>query len=77
MGGYLALAVLIGLVGGVAMASVVAARRTDSSYPEFLASTNPSDLIVQPSTPPPYSPRLPRGSWPGCRTSSKPRWPCR
>ncbi len=47
-GGYLALAVLIGLVGGVAMAAVTAARRTDSSYPAFLASTNPSDLIVQP-----------------------------
>ena len=44
--GYLALAVLIGLVGGVAMGSVIAARRTDSSYPNFLASTNPSDLIV-------------------------------
>jgi hypothetical protein len=48
-GGYLTLAVLIGLLGGVAMASLVAARRTDSSYPKFLASTNPSDLIVQPN----------------------------
>ena len=48
--GYLALAVLIGLVGGVAMGSVVAARRTYSSYPTFLASTNPSDLIVVPPT---------------------------
>jgi len=47
--GYLTLAVLIGLVGGVAMASMAAARRTDSSYPKFLASTNPSDLIVQPN----------------------------
>ena len=55
-GGYLALAVLIGLVGGVAMGSVVAARRTDSSYPKFLASTNPSDLVVQPFTAPSYSP---------------------
>ena len=55
-GGYLALAVLIGLVGGVAMASVVAARRTDSSYPRFLAGTNPSDLVVQPFTAPSYSP---------------------
>ena len=49
LGGYLALAVLIGLVGGVAMASMAAARRTDSSYPRFLASTNPSDLIIQPN----------------------------
>ena len=55
-GGYLALAVLIGLVGGVALGSVVAARRTDSSYPNFLASTNPSDLVVQPFTAPDYSP---------------------
>jgi hypothetical protein len=54
--GYLALAVLIGLVGGVAMASVVAARRTDASYPEFLARTNPSDLVVQPFTTPAYAP---------------------
>ena len=55
-GGYLALAVLTGLVGGVAMGSMVAARRTDSSYPKFLASTNPSDLVVQPFTAPAYSP---------------------
>jgi hypothetical protein len=54
--GYLALAVLIGLVGGVAMASVVAARRTYASYPKFLASTNPSDLVVQPFTKTDYSP---------------------
>ena len=47
---------LLGLVGGVALASVAAARRTDSSYPDFLAGTNPSDLIVQPTTMPPYSP---------------------
>ena len=56
LGGYLVLAVLIGLVGGVAMGSMVAARRTDASYPKFLASTNPSDLVVQPFTAPAYSP---------------------
>jgi hypothetical protein len=55
-GGYLALAVLIGLVGGVAMGSVVAARRTDASYPSFLAGTNPSDLTVEPFTTTNYSP---------------------
>jgi FtsX-like permease family len=59
-GGYLALVLLIGLVGGVAMGSVVAARRTDSSYPNFLAGTNPSDLVVQPFTAPSYSPRFVR-----------------
>ena len=46
MGGYFALAVLIGLVGGVAMASVAAARSTQSSFPTFVARTNPSDLGV-------------------------------
>ena len=35
---------LVGLVGGVAMAAVAGARRTQSSYPAFLASTNPSNL---------------------------------
>jgi len=49
-GGYLALALLIGLVGGVALASLTAARRTYASYPQFLASTNPSDLFVLPQT---------------------------
>ncbi len=46
-GGYLSLVLLVGLVGGVALASAAAARRTESSFPVFLASTNPSDLIVQ------------------------------
>jgi hypothetical protein len=48
--GYLTLALLIGLVGGVALGSLTAARRTYASYPEFLASTNPSDLLVLPQT---------------------------
>jgi hypothetical protein len=42
--GYLTLILLIGLLGGVAMGSVAAARRTQSSYATFLASTSPSDL---------------------------------
>ncbi len=50
LGGYLALAILTGLIGGLAMASMTAARRTDSSYPDYLASTNPSGLIVQPNS---------------------------
>jgi hypothetical protein len=45
-GGYLTVVLIIGLVGGVAMASVAAGRRTQSSYPVFLASTNPSDLTM-------------------------------
>jgi hypothetical protein len=42
--GYLTLVVLIGIVGGVALASVAGARRTQSSFPTYLASTNPSDM---------------------------------
>ena len=42
--GYLAVVLLIGLVGGLAMASVAAARRTASSPSVVFASTNPSDL---------------------------------
>jgi hypothetical protein len=42
--GYLTLILLIGLIGGIAMGSVAAARRTQSSYATFLAATRPSDL---------------------------------
>jgi hypothetical protein len=45
-GGYLALVLLLGLVGGMAMAAVAGARRTQSSFPVYLASTNPSDVEV-------------------------------
>jgi hypothetical protein len=48
LGSYVALAVLVGLVGGLALGSLIAARRTYASYPKFLASTNPSDLFVLP-----------------------------
>ena len=44
--GYLGLMLLIGLIGGVAMGSIAAARRTQSSYPAFLAGTNASDLTM-------------------------------
>jgi hypothetical protein len=43
---YLSVILLIGLTGGLAMASVAAARRTQSSYPTFLASTNPATLTM-------------------------------
>jgi hypothetical protein len=43
---YLAIALLIGLVGGVSIGSIAAARRTDSSFNVFLKSTNPSDMSV-------------------------------
>ena len=45
-GGALAIVLLIGLTGGIALASIAGARRTQSSYPKFLASTDPSDLTV-------------------------------
>ena len=44
--GYLVLALLIGLVGGVAMAAAAGARRTQSSFPAYLASTNPGDVQI-------------------------------
>ena len=45
-GGYLAIVLLIGLVGGIAMGAIAGARRTQSSYPAFLKSTNPSDVTL-------------------------------
>ena len=45
-GGLLVLVLLIGLVGGVAVGAIAGARRTQSSYPRYLASTRSSDLDV-------------------------------
>ncbi|MDQ1435549.1 MAG: hypothetical protein QOF59_2365, partial [Actinomycetota bacterium] len=45
-GGLLAIVLLIGLIGGLAIGVVAGARRTQSSFPKYLKSTNPSDLIV-------------------------------
>jgi hypothetical protein len=45
-GGYVALVVLIGLIGGLGLGSLAAARRTQSSFSTFIASTNPSDITV-------------------------------
>jgi hypothetical protein len=45
-GGFVTLAVLLALVGGLALATIAGARRTESSYPTFLASTNPSNLSL-------------------------------
>ena len=41
---YLAVVLLIGIVGGLALASVAGARRTDSSFSTYLTSTNPSTI---------------------------------
>ncbi len=56
LAGYIGLALMAGLVGGIALAAMTAARRTDSSYPDYLASTTPSGLVVEPFTSPAYSP---------------------
>ncbi len=65
--GYVSLALLIGLIGGLALGSVAAARRTQSSFSTYVASTNPSDLNVSiysgtgpPGSGPSYSPALTR-----------------
>jgi len=56
-GGYLSVVLLIGLVGGIAMASIAGGRLTQSSYPRFLASTNPSDMTISV-----YAPNSPSGA---------------
>ena len=43
---YLTIALLLGLVGGLAMGSLAAARRTQSSYSDLLETTNPSQIVV-------------------------------
>ncbi len=43
-GSYLSVVLLIGSIGGLALASVAGARRTESSFPTYLASTNPSTI---------------------------------
>ena len=48
LGAYLSIVLLTGLIGGVAVGSIAAARRTGSSFSTYLASTNPSDLTVVP-----------------------------
>jgi hypothetical protein len=53
--GYLAIVLIVGLVGGVAMGSAAAARRTQSAFPRILAASNPSDLHVDPGQ---YSSRM-------------------
>jgi hypothetical protein len=58
-GGYLALVLLIGLLGGLAMGAVAAARRTQSSFHAFIASTNPSDITLGTAL---YNPASPDGA---------------
>ena len=46
-GGYLAVVLLVGLVGGVAMGAIAGARRTQSALPAFLAAKDSSDMQAQ------------------------------
>jgi hypothetical protein len=46
MVGLATIVVLIGTIGGLAFASVAGARRTESSFPTYLHSTNPSTMQV-------------------------------
>jgi hypothetical protein len=43
---YLVVVLLVGSIGGLAIGTLTAAKRTQSSFNVFLASTNPSDLTV-------------------------------
>src|SRR4051794_39528945 len=45
---YLAIVVLIGVVGGIGLFAVAGARRTQSAYPRFLRSVNASTLAIDP-----------------------------
>ncbi len=40
------IAVLLGLIGGLSLFALAGARRTQSAYPRFLRSTNPSTMVV-------------------------------
>ena len=44
--GLLGIALLLGLIGGLGLATTAGARRTQSAYPRFLRSRNPSTLLV-------------------------------
>lgn len=54
-GGYLSVVLLVGVMGGIAMAAVAGARQTQSSFPAFLESTNPSAMDIDVG---PYNARL-------------------
>lgn len=55
-GGYLSIVLLVGLLGGLAMGAIAGARRTQSSFPAYLASVNASDLQIGTAL---YDPQIP------------------
>src|SRR5215475_3910903 len=46
---WLALAVLLGAIGGIALAAAAGARRTDTAYPRFLRASHAAQLAVLPT----------------------------
>jgi hypothetical protein len=52
---YVAIAVLLGLLGGVGLLAIAGARRTQSAYPRFLRSAAASTMAVDAG---PYDPQL-------------------
>jgi FtsX-like permease family len=47
--GWVVLALLVGLAGGVVFTAAAGARRTDSAYPRFLAASKASDVLIGPA----------------------------
>jgi len=47
--GWVVLALLVGMAGGVVLTAAAGARRTDSAYPRFLAASRASDVLVSPA----------------------------
>ena len=47
--GWVVLALLVGLAGGVVLTAAAGARRTDSAYPRFLAVSRASDVLIGPA----------------------------
>jgi ABC-type antimicrobial peptide transport system permease subunit len=47
--GWVLLAVLVGLTGGIVLTATAGARRTDSAYGRFLAASRAGDLLISPN----------------------------
>src|SRR5207302_7083940 len=47
LAGVLALAVIVGVIGGVVIAAAAGARRTETAYPRFLAAKNALDVVAK------------------------------
>ena len=47
--GWLALAMLLGVISGIALTAAAGAWRTDTAYPRFLSRSHAADLLVSPA----------------------------